>query len=96
MVYPESYTEEQWAVVRRYLFDRFGENDFLISREGTLCRAGMDVIFVEPDGTAVSCPGTRTYNLGNLLNGTLRTLDGPRPCLSAICQCPDLWQLNEV
>ena len=91
--YPEAHTDEEWSLISRYLAERFGEDGFMTSRKGRLCRAGIDIVFVDTDGAVRSCPSGYAHDLGNLLDGTMRTLDAPRPCLAPHCQCPDLWRL---
>lgn len=51
------------------------------------CRAGMDSIFIQPNGEVYRCPATRT-RLGNLFDGSFRRAAAASPCPALVCTCP--------
>lgn len=60
------------------------------SFQGRDCLAGALYFTVDKDGTAWSCRTAKRHregHLGNLFDGSLRLLDGPRPCRYDICPC---------
>lgn len=91
--YPESYNEDEKAIVSPNLGQRSGEEFQLepVITEGKLCRAGNVYATVHPDGKALRCGGgswTREDSaLGNIFDDDFRLLEGPTVCTSKYCPC---------
>lgn len=56
-----------------------------------MCRAGKDIVFIKRNGDVVSCYGSQSYNLGNILTNKIVLFDKPMPCLNELCVCPDMF-----
>lgn len=62
-----------------------GENH---TRQAALCRAGQMYAKIHPDGTALRCCFIDDRGrIGNLIDGTFRLSDEPRPCEFPACSC---------
>ncbi len=60
------------------------------SYRGRMCWTGVDYFVLLQDGDAWSCRTARRHRdgyLGNVLSGTFRLADAPKPCAWDICPC---------
>ena len=82
----ESNLEVQTPLGEPPSVDVFGDERFLggyPSYLGQLCDSGRSFVKIAPDGTVLRCGSHQ--RLGNLLLGTMRLLDAPRPCDTSYC-----------
>ncbi len=91
--YPNSYTEQEKAIISPNLGNRSGA-EFQIKpviTEGKLCKAGSVYATVHPDGKALRCGGGSWQRedspLGNIFDDDFRLLDEAMPCTSKYCPC---------
>lgn len=83
------YTEEERALLYR-LGGHNATGTIAPDLSGRACWSGARYLIVDHRGEAYRCYPSRrrrTERLGNLLDGTLRLRDGPRPCAYAYCNC---------
>lgn len=93
--YPSDYTEEELAKIKGMLIECYGVAEEVFSgTKGSLCRCGMDFIYVRWNGDVTSCPEWTSYPLGNLYQGTLEFLAEPMPCRSQRCTSPDMLRFR--
>lgn len=60
------------------------------SYRGRMCWTGVDYFALEQNGDAWSCRTARRFRqgyLGNVLDGTFKLMEWPRPCAYDICPC---------
>jgi MoaA/NifB/PqqE/SkfB family radical SAM enzyme len=86
------YSEAEWEKVRRLVGNRCTPQEVNqgYSFRGERCWAGARYFIVTHRGKAFSCyPGKRFGDgfLGNVLQGTFRLWEGPRPCPYDVCPC---------
>ena len=80
--YPAGYDEKAKAL---FSSKPSAGRKMVYNFQGVPCRAGRDLIRLEPDGTVLRCPGERTA-LGNILS-SVRLYDRPVPCGVSRCPC---------
>lgn len=61
--------------------------DGLPNYKGRMCNAGMKFVRMLPGGDVLRCYHDATP-MGNLMEGTLRLFDTPKPCPTKCCGCP--------
>ncbi len=95
--YPESYTEEERSLIKKYSVDPIAAKLILglPSYTGRLCGAGKNFIRVHPDGKVSRCPGDST-NLRNIFKGDLKLFDETRVCKAKSCRCPFVSRLHMI
>lgn len=95
--YPESYTEEERSLIKKYSVDPIAAKLILglPSYTGRLCGAGKNFIRIHPDGKVSRCPGDST-NLSNILKGDLKLFDEARVCKAKSCRCPFVSRLHMI
>ena len=95
--YPESYTEEERSLIKKYSVDPIAAKLILglPSYTGRLCGAGKNFIRVHPDGKVSRCPGDSTY-LGNIFRGSLKLFPEASVCKAKSCRCPFLTRLKLI
>ena len=91
--YPESYTEEEAAILARHTFGWiYAEDGKLRPLNVKACAAGHVFAWIQPDGAIWRCghlPGSMgDQNLFRDLR--VKWLDGPKPCDQRICGCTNL------
>jgi len=76
------------------LFEGFAKSErgltFLdgqVSFKGHPCRAGMNSVFMQPNGDIQRCPDVREP-LGNLFQGAFQRQTAITPCPTLVCNCP--------
>jgi organic radical activating enzyme len=85
-----AYPDE--AALRALIGDAPGprEANTAPSYRGRTCWSGVEYFTVDKDGRAWSCRTAKRHRagyLGNVLDGTVRLADLPRPCAWDICPC---------
>jgi len=95
--YPESYTEEERSLIKKYSVDPIAAKLILglPSYTGRLCGAGKNFIRVHPDGKVSRCPGDST-NLSNIFKGDLKLFQEARVCKAKSCRCPFVSRLGII
>ena len=95
--YPESYTEEERSLIKKYSVDPIAAKLILglPSYTGRLCGAGKNFIRVHPDGKVSRCPGDST-NLSNIFKGDLKLFDEAKVCKAKSCRCPFVSRLGII
>jgi len=95
--YPESYTEEERSLIKKYSVDPIADKLTLglPSYTGRLCGAGKNFIRVHPDGKVSRCPGDST-NLSNIFKGDLKLFQEAKVCKAKSCRCPFVSRLNII
>jgi organic radical activating enzyme len=86
------YSDGEWEKVRRLVGEKSTPREVNqgYSFRGEPCWAGARYFIVTHRGKAFSCyPGKRFGDgfLGNVLQGTFRLWEGPRPCPYEVCPC---------
>ncbi|MBA7620036.1 GTP 3',8-cyclase [subsurface metagenome] len=97
--YPFAYTEEQRKFLDKIITVRKTEQlDYIRgagSFKGMLCDAGRGALYLSREGELYRCwADQKGKSLGNLMQGNIRLLDSPTPCLYEECGCVlrGLWQ----
>ena len=99
--YPESYTPEEWAIFEHDAQTLYGEHaiDYAHAQgpgKGTPCYTGTRrYCFVSHSSDIWRCYMGDAEPIGNLCRRKLRLVEGPTPCPSEACSCPDMWGLVE-
>jgi MoaA/NifB/PqqE/SkfB family radical SAM enzyme len=90
--YPKAYSKEEKQLLS--ITDDEGSRkavEFKTTNEsnkkGKLCRMGQNYAFIHPDGSTDRCCKDKTVKLGNVIDGTFKLLDEPKPCCSDECNC---------
>lgn len=96
--YPESYTEEELAVLREFIPTVYTDRATLPPLAISRCGAGHVAACVMLDGTVQRCAqvgGMRPHNLFRA--GNISFLDAPEPCPEETCRCAQMhaYHLHE-
>ena len=83
-LYPESYTEDERELIRRYARGATRTRR-IPNYRGRRCNAGSRLVRILEDGNMTRCV-TDTTSLGNVFTG-FRLFDEPRPCTVTRCPC---------
>ena len=91
--YPDAYDVDERRVVDKLMARTYDlDRDFTQrSPRGMRCRAGMDYVYVDPDGLIRQCYMGGEV-LGNLLTQTWEIATEPMVCRWDTCPCPDMWE----
>lgn len=95
--YPQAYSAEERAVIRRVIFSRHDHEFLLNLKRPGLCNAGSTYLFVDPLGIVRPCGGAdHSKILGDLtVSPDLTRIEGPVQCPALTCQC-DTENINTV
>lgn len=108
--YPHSYSENERNKIINYIETaknlEEGRNDVQqlldlerelvygdLSFRGQLCNAGKNSVTINPNGDVMRCHGIPN-KIGNIFEGEIDFLKGPKLCSSKICPCPFFGQLG--
>ena len=86
--YPDNYNNNDKEII---LGSSYGNKTIFMKTKGMLCNAGKDIVYVKWNGDVTSCYTSNYYTLGNILTDRIKFFIEPKPCLSDICDCPDMF-----
>jgi len=92
-VYPDSYTDEEIAIIDPSIAKRGGEKlqTKPFNPKDKLCNAGHTYGLIHPDGNVLRCGGGsykgESIIIDNIFNPDFKLLPSAQPCPSEICPC---------
>lgn len=94
--YPRDYEGQMWSTLAMDLQRVWGRSDLIrgtdSSPRGVRCRVGMDYVWIDSAGDAMSCYAEASaVKLGNVFERNVSLLTRPTVCRSPHCRCPDMY-----